>query len=160
MGFSVSDLVGGLVSLAPIPGAGAVGNFISGLDDGRGNNNPYVPDVIERVYNPAIDNQQRPAQGANMAGCAGIQTVMQPTFKQIAQAPPGYVIVKCPNTGQKLAMLKPVARALGLWKPRRKPPISAKDWNCLKKADSTIKKLKRVEKMAGMVNRARGRKTR
>jgi len=37
---------------------------------------------------------------------------------------------------------------MGLWKPAKKPPISVRDWSALKRANSTVKKLKKVVRMA------------
>ena len=68
-----------------------------------------------------------------------------------AQVPRGYVVVIDPATNQKVGMLKSVARHCKLWKPARKPPISASDWRCLQKANSTVKKLDRVVKMSNKI---------
>ena len=111
-----------------------------------------IPDPIERMYAP-----ERFPDTAQGAAVGQVPIVVQPGVRQVASAPAGYVIVTCPN-GAKKAMLKPVARALGLWKPRRKPPIKVSDWQALMKADRTVKKLKNVTKRAGMIQRARGRK--
>jgi hypothetical protein len=80
-----------------------------------------------------------------------------------AKVPRGYVVVIDPQTKQKVGMLKAVARHCKLWKPARKPPISASDWRCLQKANSTVKKLDRVVKMSnrvtGKTNLTRTRRT-
>lgn len=170
MGLSLRDFLGGVVSVLPVPGAGTLGTILAASDDGgsgnnlpaslvatdRGaNNSPYVPDFIEGLYNPAINQASQPMTN----GSCGVNVTVTPQSTTRLKAPRGYVIVECPpGSGQKTAMLKPVARALGLWKPRKKPPIKVKDWEALKRADSTIKKLKTVQKRAGMIQRARGRK--
>lgn len=96
---------------------------------------------------------------ATAGNCPTIPVTVTPTYGQVAKAPPGYVIVRCRN-GQKVAMLKEVARRYGFWKPRRKPPIKVSDWQALMKSERVIKKLKTVQKRAGMVQRARGRTSR
>jgi len=53
----------------------------------------------------------------------------------------GYVTVTDPTTGQKALMLKALAKAAGLYKPRRKPPISAKDWAAAKAGQRIERKL-------------------
>lgn len=63
--------------------------------------------------------------------------------------PPGYVLVNDPTSGAPMCMLKGAARSLGLWRPRRKPPISAGDW-------TRIKVAKRVTKKAGKIAREAG----
>ena len=88
-----------------------------------------------------------------------VSVVVQPSVRAVATAPPGYVIVECPKgSGNKVAMLKAVARSMGYWKPRRKPPIKAGDYRALMRSEATIKKLKRVVKAAGVVQRARGKR--
>lgn len=77
----------------------------------------------------------------------GNQLVMEPMQKVINTSPPGWVIVTLPN-GSKKAVRKEVARCLGLWKPRKKPPISASDWSKLKRARSVEKKAKRIAETA------------
>lgn len=164
MGFSVGDLVrsigGGIVDA--IPGGSALNGWIDMPSFGGGNNlvaqpsrppaynNEYIPDVIEGLWNPAVN---QPPQPARQGGCPDIPVVVQPGQTTRLTAPPGYVIVKC--RGQKVAMLKEVARSMGYWKPRRKPPISAKDWRCVQRAAATQKKLKRVVSTA---NRSLGKK--
>lgn len=141
MGFSVGNLlksIGGSVVDA-LPGGSFVNSLID-LPGGGNNNNPYVPDIIEGIYNPAVN------QPSNAGGCPDIPVVVQPGQTVRLKAPPGYVIVEC--NGRKVAMLKPVAKALGYWSPRKKPPISVKDWRCVMRAASTQKKLKRVVSVA------------
>lgn len=164
MGLSLGDLVKGIAGV--IPGGGAVASAIGGisairglLPGGGGNTSSLgryevlVPDPVERMIGTMPAQTSQP--------CPSIPVVMAPVARTVMSAPNrSYVIVECPpGSGIKQAMIKPVARALGLWKPRKKPPIKVSDWTALMKADRTIKKLKMVEKRAGMVQRARGRKT-
>jgi hypothetical protein len=112
-----------------------------------------------------------PAQGATpmpstqpapVSSGGGPAVVLTPTQQTIYRAPAGYVIVTDKSTGQKYAMWKPVARALKLWRPKRKPPISVKDWRALMRADSAIRKIRTAEKRAGIVQRHKkptGRRT-
>lgn len=161
MGLSLRSLIKGIgdaVSRA-VPDGGLIGRGVSSLVDSRGggfpsvlnDDNPYIPNWME--FNPVTTPRAITTPGT----CTDVPFVTTPGQRVVLSAPPGYVIVEC--RGQKVAMLKPIARSLGLWKPRRKPPISVKDWRCLQRADATIKKLKTVEKRAGMVQRARGRST-
>lgn len=80
---------------------------------------------------------------------------MQPTAQVINRAPKGYVLITHPVTGQKIAVLKEVARRLRLWKPRPKPPISAAEYRQLKTAERVERKLKRLTQNAGYVVRSR-----
>lgn len=66
------------------------------------------------------------------------------------RAPKGYVVLR-DQDGKPFPVEKRIARELGYWKPNKKPPISVSDWQALKKSSRTIKKLKRVTKMAQSV---------
>lgn len=85
--------------------------------------------------------------GGEIPGCSVTVPVQ---MRQRAYVPPGYVVVEPPGGG-KIGMKKEVARACKLWKPSKKPPISASDWNSLKKAKRTADKLDRVVKTANAV---------
>lgn len=58
------------------------------------------------------------------------------------RAPKGFVVLH-DSVGDPYAVPKQVARMLG-WKPASKPPISVGDWNAVKKADRTVKKMKKI----------------
>lgn len=75
-------------------------------------------------------------------------TIVQPSLTTRHLAPPGYVIVD--YNGQKVGMLKEVARKAGLWKPQRKPPISAGDWRKLQVADRVRNKAFNIAKKADL----------
>ena len=67
-------------------------------------------------------------------------------------APPGYVIVNM-GTAEKpmpLAVLKGVARSMGLWKGRPKPPISGYDARAIKRAAAAQKRVKRLAGDVGL----------
>ena len=74
------------------------------------------------------------------------------------RAPKGYVTVEW--QGKKFFMLKVNAKAAGLWRPNKKPPISVRDWSNLKGANRTVNKLKRVNKMAQNVANFKTTRTR
>lgn len=70
----------------------------------------------------------------------------------VYRAPRGYVVIKDAK-GRPFAVNKAMAKAFGLWKPKRKPPISVSDWQAFKKAERVEKKLKKI---AGPALRKRG----
>ena len=93
-----------------------------------------------------------PAVNGSAGGCAAPAGVLAPQVTQRLKAPRGYVIVECPeNSGRKVAMLKELARKYGYWKPRKKPPISVKDWRCLMRAEATVNRVDRVVKATNAV---------
>jgi len=72
--------------------------------------------------------------------------------KLFRRAPRGYVQVEL-STGERVMMIKHMAKSHGLWKPQPKPPISVRDWSALKRAGSVIRKLKEIGKRAeGIAN--------
>jgi hypothetical protein len=115
-------------------------------------------DVLDWVFNggdgngdkPKIPNGNgvvkppKPIQPGNgqVHGCP--QTVAL-QMEQRAKCPPGYVAVDSNGDGvNDVCMQKASARACGLWKPARKPPISASQYRTLKTANSVAKKVKRI----------------
>lgn len=68
------------------------------------------------------------------------------------RAPRGYVIVRDPD-GQPYPVLKSIAIKFGLWRPSKKPPISVRDWQALKRSDRTIKKLRKIVTMTSRVDK-------
>jgi len=65
----------------------------------------------------------------------------------VEKAPRGYVMVTMPN-GTRLPMERHAAIHAKLFRPAKKPPISVRDWESLKRADRVIKKLRIVGKKA------------
>jgi len=86
-----------------------------------------------------------PAIGVN--GCAIPQAVTSPVVHMINRAPKGYVMVTC--NGQPVAMLKSIAKDMGYWKRRPKPPMSASEWKTLRTAKRVTAKSKRIAQTAG-----------
>lgn len=60
------------------------------------------------------------------------------------RAPKGFVVMTDPN-GQRFGVPKTIAREYG-WRPAKKPPISVGDWQAVKRADRTTKKMKNIFK--------------
>lgn len=60
------------------------------------------------------------------------------------RAPKGYVMVDV--NGQKVAMLEGAARQFRLWRPRRKPPITAADLAAINRAARAKKRIKALDK--------------
>jgi hypothetical protein len=72
-------------------------------------------------------------------------------LRTAVRAPRGYVVLR-DNEGRPFGVNKKIAQALRVWKPKKKPPISVTDWESLKRANRTVKKLKRVVKMSKVVS--------
>lgn len=59
------------------------------------------------------------------------------------RSPKGYVTVRDPQ-GRPYPLLRSIAVKMGLWKPKRKPPISVKDWSAFKRAERVERKLRKI----------------
>jgi len=141
------------------PGGGG-GNGINNLglpivsaEASRVPDSPYIPDIIEDwAYGGQVAQTLKP--------CGIGDVMMQPQWEQRMKCAKGYVAVRCRGAGGEVieaCMMKPVARAMGLWKPRRKPPISATDYRALGKAERTVKKLTNIAKRAGALPKPKRR---
>lgn len=73
-------------------------------------------------------------------------------LRNVPRAPAGYVVLR-DASGRPFGVLKQVAKAFKLWKPKQRPPISVKDWNALKRGCSTVRKMKRVAAMANALGK-------
>lgn len=58
--------------------------------------------------------------------------------------PKGYVLVTDPQSGQKVVVLKELAKAAGLYKSRVKAPITGSEWRAYKKGKSIENKMARM----------------
>lgn len=72
-------------------------------------------------------------------------------LKTAVRAPRGYVVIR-DKDGRPFGVNKEIAKAFKIWKPKKKPPISVTDWQALKRANSTVNKLKKVVKMSKVVS--------
>lgn len=77
---------------------------------------------------------------------AFMQPVLQATPTMVYRAPKGYVTVTHPQTGQKAFVLKSIAKGAGLYKERKKAPISGKEWAMMQKAKRLENKLVNMTK--------------
>ena len=95
-----------------------------------------------------------PGMGSELATlmALGGQPIVGASIETRLKAPKGYVIVQLPFAmgqfppGSKVAMYKPIARKLGLWKPRTKPVLTGGDVNALRKAERLQKRIETLTK--------------
>ena len=123
-----------------------------------------APIVGAGVTGVTIAQAFRPGPIAAIPVGAGVDRVgralvVQPSTAVRTVCPTGYVAVTMPD-GSRACMLKAVARSAGLWKARRRPPISAGDWRKLQVAERTKKKAKKVAQTAGFTCSTRGTRRR
>ena len=132
----------GRVVRSPVTQVG--GGVAAGTLVGRGGNGAEVPAATAAT----------PVRA--MAAEDGMLPLTVPVmYEQRAKVPRGYVTVT--YGGQKVGMLKGCARDLGLWKPRPRPLISAREGRAIREAARVEKKVKRVASRAGFVCRTKKR---
>lgn len=117
---------------APVPREGVVGRTISRILPGGRTGREFTP----------YEGTERDKIGRPIA--------VYPDRGERYIVPTGYVLVKNPQDpdGEPIAVLKGAARALGLWKPRPKPPVSGWDMRAITRAAGAKK---RVKALAGKV---------
>lgn len=88
-----------------------------------------------------------------------LSPVMQVQTHVVAKrAPKGYVTVH--YNGQEVYMRKEIARSLHLYKARKKPPISVREWESAKSWQRVQKKIEKVAKDVDLKTEKRGRSRR
>ena len=148
MGFG--DIVDVLTDF--IPGGDVIDDFL-GIGNGK---DGLLQGLVATV--PKQSANGRPAATANGESDAalynGCRIRLPLQYRQVAYAPPGYVVVDEDRDGvPDTAMLKEVAIACKLWKRRPKPLLTASDRKVLNKASSVMKK---VDTVVGQTNQIRG----
>lgn len=89
----------------------------------------------------------------------GRPVAVHPEMTERISCPPGYVAVDLDGDGVKDAcVLKGVARSMGLWKSRPKPPISGYDARAIKRAESAKKRVKKLAGNVGFTCSPKGRR--
>lgn len=103
---------------------------------------PVVVEDANRNAGPALS----PGPGGfNLSGIAALRPPTLPLVPREAyHVPKGYVLIRHPQTGQRMVVLKELARAIGAWKPRAKAPIKASEWRAAKKAKAIENKLSKM----------------
>jgi hypothetical protein len=87
--------------------------------------------------------QSYAAPGQMISQVPEVLEMNHPLIRAYYRAPKGFVIVR--QNGQYVgAVRKDVARRAKLWKPARKPPITARDWHCYQTAEKVEKKLRKI----------------
>lgn len=71
------------------------------------------------------------------------------------RAPKGYVVLKDAD-GRPIPVNKIIAKQMGLWKPGKKPLLSIRDTNALRRASTAINKLKNATKKAKAIANFKG----
>jgi hypothetical protein len=107
----------------------------------------FVPDIIERGI-----GTMPPSNGTS--GVPGCNITMPIQQRAVAHCAPGFVAVDTNGDGvSDTCMLKEVAKACKLWRPRPKPIMTASDRRTLTRATSVMRK---VDTVVDQTNKLRG----
>jgi len=170
-GFSVVKSVGRAVTKLPgastlaraIPGAGlAIGAYevgsaaVRAVTSGGSSGMPALPAL------PG-GGQVSPHQGErglfrddpNIDEWLKAYAIPQYRLKQYVKGPKGYIVMRDSN-GDPYAVPRAIARKLG-WKPHKKPPISVRQWQSMKRVKSVVRTLQKVDKTARQLTAFAGR---
>lgn len=150
---------------AAAAGAGAIIRRVTGGAAPRGFGPPALPQMptpqrgpvrrtIERVLPGGRSGREFTPYEGTEADKIGRPIAVYPETAERFVAPPGYVIVypwaTRDDRGEPLAMLKGAARAMGLWKPKPKPPVSGWDARAIRRAAGATSRVKRLAKSVGL----------
>lgn len=78
--------------------------------------------------------------------------IAKTNLRQYYRSPLKGFVIRYDSAGDPFAIPKTLARQYLNWKPAKKPPISAGEYSALKKADRTVKKMKKVYSMISRVD--------
>ena len=157
-GKAITQVGGAIISRVSRRVAGTPGQTGLMAVEERPGDIPYVPDVIEDILGiGGAGPEYQNGNGVADPSCFELPTTVSAQYEQRVKCPDGYVSVGCGDA--RVCMLKPVARVLGKWKARRKPPISAADWRRFRTATRVEQKLLGIAKDVGIRSPTRKRKS-
>lgn len=103
---------------------------------------------LQNMYKQWLSQNYPNLVGGGSSGNLPMETAQVKTVVTHRASKPGYVVVK--YNGQYIAVTKAEAKRFG-WKPRHKPPISAKEWREAKAAKKVEHRIKKVAEELDMV---------
>jgi hypothetical protein len=119
----------------------AAGNAITGSSGGM----PALPTggFPSLPTAPGMGSRGVFSNDANVPAMLKEWTISKGDLKFYPRAPKGFVICY-DEKGDPFAIPKKIAMMLKMWRPAKKPPISVGDWQAVKRADRTVKKMKKI----------------
>lgn len=78
--------------------------------------------------------------------------ISKTNLRQYYRSPIKGYVIRYDSAGDPYAIPKRMARAYLGWKPSKKPPISVGEYEALKRADRTVKKMRKVYSMISRVD--------
>jgi len=83
--------------------------------------------------------------------------ISKTNLKVSYRSPAKGFVIRYDSNGDPFAIPKKLAQAYLGWKPSKKPPISVGDWEAVKRADRTVKKVHKVMTTMTRVDKAVGK---
>jgi len=123
-------------------GAGlyAAGNA---LTKGSSGGMPALPSGGMPMLPGTMGNRGIFRNDANVPAMLQEWTISKGDLKYYPRAPKGFVICY-DEKGDPFAIPKKLAMMMKMWRPAKKPPISVGDWQAVKRANRTVKKMKKI----------------
>lgn len=135
-----------------IPGGDVIDNLLGVGGNGGGGMQNLLPGNLNVPAGRRSDVRVSPVGMNN--GLPGCQITVQMSTRSVAHCPTGYVAVDTDGDGvTDTCMLKEVAKACKLWRPRPKPLLTASDRKTLSRATRVMG---RVDAVVKQTNALRG----
>lgn len=156
-----------------VPGIGTAATLIGGVATassllGGGTRSPGLPQLPGGAGLPALPGGGAPAivgdrgifqNDPNIVAALQPFAISKTNLRQSYRSPIKGYVIRYDSAGDPFAIPKQMARAYLGWKPSKKPPISVGDWEAVKRADRTIKKVRKITAtMTRVDNATRGGK--
>lgn len=156
-----SPLVKGAAGMVPGLGTAltvaSVGmNVMGGI---RGSGSGGMPPMPGMPSMPGMGERKIFRNDANVPDALKPYVISRGDLKSYHRAPAGFVIRHDQN-GDAFAVPKKIARDYFGWKPAKKPLLSIRDTNAIRRAGTVINKLKKFEKTVQKIANFRAPKTR
>lgn len=157
----LGGIIGGIIGGTGGGVIGKIGDWIGDQFDGDEPRPPGLPALPPMPQLPAMPTPgfggvvERVLPGGRSGYLGMPMPVIEVEYEERATVPRGYVVVTV--NGEKVGMLKELARKYGLWKPRPKPPVSGWDARAITRAARAQKKVKNLAGKVGYTCKPKGR---
>jgi hypothetical protein len=131
------------------------GSGLPALPSMGGSSVPMLPGMGNAPT--AMGNRGIFANDPNIIAALQPFAISKGNLKVSYRAPQKGFVIRYDQKGDPFAVPKNIAKAYLGWKPSKKPPISVGDWEAVKRADRTVKKVKKVMTTMTRVDKAVGK---
>jgi len=163
-------VVGSILKATPlVGGALAAADFAGGLMGGTRSPGqlPMLPTAAATSglptlpgtagSNPVVGQRGWFQNDPNIVAALQPFAISKANLRQSYRSPIKGFVIRYDSNGDPFAIPKTMARKYLGWKPSKKPPISVGDWEAVKRADRTVKKVRKVMTTMTRVDKAVGK---